>query len=99
MRVIKLAPLKSFWQRFPDAEQPLRAWFADAEKSTWANHNVIKEHYANASIIGNNRVVFNVGGNKYRLVVAVSYQAGIILIKFVGTHQEYDQIDAETVEL
>ncbi len=66
-------------------------------KATWRTPQDIKDQYASASICGNNRVVFNVGGNKYRLVVEIQYQAGIVWVKFVGTHAQYDRIDVETV--
>jgi len=70
---------------------------AEAIKATWRSPQDIKDQYASASICGNNRVVFNIGGNKYRLVVEVQYQAGIVWVKFVGTHAQYDRIDVETV--
>jgi mRNA interferase HigB len=75
----------------------LHSWHAEALKATWRTPHDIKERYPSASICGSNRVVFNVGGNRYRLVVEVQYQAGIVWVKFVGTHDEYDRIDVETV--
>ncbi len=76
---------------------PLHSWYAEAIKATWRSPQDIKDQYASASICSNNGVVFNVGGNKYRLVVEVQYQAGIVWVKFVGTHAQYDRIDVETV--
>ena len=81
----------------PDAEQPLRAWFLEAKKATWASPAEIKATYRSASILLNNRVVFNIKGNTYRLVVVVEYAQGKMFIRFVGTHSEYDRIDAATI--
>ncbi len=99
MRVIAVPPLREFWERHADAEEPLRAWLADAHRAGWGTPHDVKADYGNASILGNNRVVFNIKGNDHRLIVAISYRAQIVLIKFIGTHAEYDRVDAETVEL
>jgi len=99
MRVISRKTLKCFWERLDcsDAEQPLKAWYKEAEKAVWKNPHDIKNNYATASLLGNRRVVFNIGGNKYRLVVALRYDLGIVYIRFVGNHKEYDSIDGERV--
>lgn len=97
MRIIARRTLREFWQRHPDAEQPLKAWFAEATKAHWQSPNDIKQTYRNASIVGNNRVVFNIKGNDYRLIVHVRYDIGILFIRFIGTHREYDQVDATTI--
>jgi mRNA interferase HigB len=97
MRVIALKALRTFWDKHPDARQALQAWYHDATRSAWKNPADIKETYRNASFAGKNRVVFNIKGNKYRLVVAVQYRFGIVYIRFVGSHRAYDAIDAETV--
>jgi len=97
MRVISLKTLKLFWERHPDAEKPLRAWYAEAKKAQWQSPRDIKAEYRTASILGNNRVVFNIKGNTYRLVVAVRYEFQIAYIRFIGTHAEYDKIDAEEI--
>lgn len=99
MRVIARATLREFWTAHTDAEQPLKAWLADAEKSEWNSPNDITANYANTSILGDSRVCFNIKGNHYRLIVKVLYQAQVVYIKFVGTHAEYDRVDAETVAL
>lgn len=99
MRVIAVKTLRDFWANFPDSEQALLAWFDEASKATWTQPADIKAHYANASILKNRRVVFNIKGNDYRLVVAVAYKLGIVYVKFIGTHKHYDAIDAETVEM
>lgn len=97
MRIISLKKLKEFWRLHPKAEKPLRAWYADAKQSTWQSPTAIKVIYKNASIVANNRVVFNINGNDYRLVVAINYRFGILYIRFIGTHKEYDKIDVTTI--
>ena len=99
MRVIAVASLRAFWQQHPDAEQPLKAWFEEASKASWTQSSDIKAQYRSASILKNRRVVFNIKGNDYRLVVSVAYRFQAIYVKFIGTHAEYDLIDAETVEM
>ena len=85
--------------RHPDAEQPLKAWFEEATNASWTQPSDIKERYRSASILKNRRVVFNIKGNDYRLVVAIAYKVQVVYVKFVGTHKEYDAVDAETVDL
>ena len=99
MRVIALAALRSFWSKHREAEQPLRAWHDEAIRAEWKQPAEIKAQYRSASVLKNRRVVFNIKGNDYRLVVAVAYRVGVVYVKFVGTHVEYDAIDAETVEI
>ena len=98
MRVIAVKTLRNFWALYPDAEQPLLAWFDEISKANWTQPADIKAHYATASILKNRRVVFNIKGNDYRLIVAVAYKLGIVYIKFVGTHKQYDAVDSETVD-
>ncbi len=99
MRIIAKKTLTSFWNipQYQDAEEPLKAWYAEAGAAGWRTPADIKEKYGSASILKNNRVVFNIAGNKYRLVVSIHYNTGIVYIRFVGTHAEYDKIDAETI--
>jgi mRNA interferase HigB len=99
MRVIAVSTLRTFWMRHPDAEQPLKAWFEEATNASWTQPSDIKERYRSASILKNRRVVFNINGNDYRLVVAIAYKLQVVYVKFVGTHEEYDAVDAETVDL
>ncbi|MEA3640854.1 MAG: type II toxin-antitoxin system HigB family toxin [Lamprobacter sp.] len=99
MRIIAISHLKAFWEQYPDAEQPLLAWTEEVKKAAWRSPSDIKEKYRNASILKNRRVVFNIKGNDYRLVVAIAYRHGAIYVKFIGTHRQYDAIDAETVEM
>jgi len=91
--------LREFWTQkgHADAKGPLEAWHDEACAASWKTPQDIKNVYASASFVGGNRVVFNIGGNKYRLVVEVQYAAKIVWVKFLGTHAEYDEIDAATV--
>ncbi|HTU09409.1 MAG TPA: type II toxin-antitoxin system HigB family toxin [Allosphingosinicella sp.] len=99
MRVITKGRLQAYWQQ-PGREgskEPLQAWYAEAKAATWKAPADIKARYRSASFVADNRVIFNIGGNKHRLVVHVNYALGIVLIKFVGSHEEYDAIDATSV--
>lgn len=94
MRVIARRTLRDFWEAgHRDAEQPLRAWFAEASAATWKTMAELKRRYATASVIDAERVVFNIGGNKYRLIVKVWFGGQAVFVKFVGTHREYDDVD------
>lgn len=97
MRVIAIKKLKDFWKKHPDAEQPLRAWYSEVINANWQNPSEIKYLYRTASILKNNRVVFNIKGNDYRLVVSINYIYKIVYIRFIGTHKEYDKINAEEI--
>jgi mRNA interferase HigB len=97
MRIIVRSTLRQFWETHPDAEQPLKAWYDEASRAEWNSPTDIKSTYRNASIIANNRVVFNIKGNDYRLIIHVCYDIKIIFIRFVGTHSEYDNVDATTI--
>jgi len=97
MRIISRKLLREFWQRHPDAQQPLQSWYADVKHADWQTPADIKDVYRNASFVANNRVIFNIKGNRYRLIIVVQYHYGIVYIRFVGTHQEYDKIDAATI--
>lgn len=99
MRVISTAKIIAFYRKHQDAEQPLKAWLAEVKNSDWKTPQEIKAHYRNVSFLANNRIVFNIKGNDYRIIVAVAYRLGAMYIKFIGTHSEYDKINAETVEM
>jgi len=99
MRVIAVSTLRAFWLRHPDAEQPLKSWYEEVANAHWTQPADIKAHYRTASVLKNRRVVFNIKGNDYRLIVAVAYQLQIVYVKFVGTHREYDAVNAETVDM
>jgi mRNA interferase HigB len=96
MRVIARRTLRSFWSKHSDAEGPLKAWFAEAHKATWRGMMDIKKDFATASIIDGETVVFNIGGNKYRLVVKLWFRGRAVWIKFIGTHRKYDEIEDVT---
>ncbi len=97
MRVISRRPLHELAKRSPDAKVELDAWFHEAEAAHWANPAQIKEKYGSASILKGSRVVFNICGNKYRLVVKINYPYAIVYVRFAGTHGEYDRVHAEEI--
>ncbi|RII27291.1 MAG: addiction module toxin RelE [Geobacter sp.] len=97
MRIISRKTLREFWDLHPDARQPLQAWYDDVKRAEWHSPADIKRIYRNASFLADNRVVFNIKGNKYRLIVAVQYAHGILFIRFVGIHRDYDKVDATTI--
>jgi mRNA interferase HigB len=88
MRIISRRRLREFWtiREFAEAEQPLKAWFREASKADWSGPSAIKAMYRSASIVGNSRIVFNIAGNKYRLVVKVNYPYRMMYVRFIGTH-------------
>lgn len=97
MRIIAKKILRDYWKIHPDCEQQLKSWFQEASKAVWKNHNEMKKEYPSASILPNNRFVFNIKGNNYRLIVKVNYDYQMMWIRFIGTHQEYDKIDANKI--
>src|ERR1700741_3374670 len=99
MQVIARRTLRQFCERHPQAERPIRAWFAIASKARWTGPAGIKRQFGTTvDFVGDNRVVFDLGGNKYRLIVHISYTFGRMLVKFLGTHAEYDRIDPDTIK-
>ena len=97
MRIIAKRTLREFWEKHSDVEQALKTWYAEAEAATWKKPADVKAQYATASIIADNRVVFSIRGNNYRLVVRINYDYSIVWIRFIGTHKEYDAINANTI--
>ena len=99
MRIISRKKLRLFWEkeRYQDSEQPLKAWFKEASNADWATPAAIKAAFRTASIVANNRVVFNISGNKYRLVVSVNYPYRVMYVRFIGTHAQYDRIKVDEV--
>ncbi len=97
MRVIAVKTLKQYAKKKKEAEQSLFAWYQEAYKANWRNHNELKEQIRTASVVGDKRVVFNIHGNKYRLIVDIEYRLQIIFIVWMGTHKEYDKIDVKKV--
>jgi mRNA interferase HigB len=98
VQIIARQTLKTFWDRHPDAEIPLRTWYAIVHKTIWAGPADVKRQFGAAvDFVGDNRLIFDIGGNTYRLIVHVAYPFKRVLIKFVGSHKDYDRIDPETV--
>jgi len=100
MRVVAKRTLREFWERHPRnaaAKTPLQDWHAQAAAADWATPADMKAQFAAASILRGSRVVFNIAGNKYRLVTKINYAYRVVYVRFIGTHEEYDQIDATTI--
>jgi mRNA interferase HigB len=99
MRIISRKALRQFWEKpqHGDSEQALKAWFREAAKADWSSPSAIKAKYRSASLVGNSRVVFNIAGNKYRLVVKVNYPYRVMYIRFIGTHRQYDEVDVTEI--
>ncbi|MFC4232091.1 type II toxin-antitoxin system HigB family toxin [Parasediminibacterium paludis] len=97
MRVIAKKILRDFWETHADSEQQLKAWYQEASNANWKNPNDIKIDYPSASILPDSRVVFNIKGNHYRLIVKINYDYEMVWIRFVGTHAEYDKINAKII--
>jgi len=99
MRIIAFRALREFWENagYNDSEASLRSWYHDVKNAAWKSPNELKQHYKNASIIGEGRVVFNIKGNDYRLVVAIDYEFQVVFVRFIGTHEQYSKIDAKTI--
>jgi mRNA interferase HigB len=98
MQIIARRVLRQFWQRHAQAEKPLRLWYMVVKAATWKGPADVKKQFGNTvDFVADNRAIFNIGGNKFRLVVHVAYRFKRVLIKYVGTHKEYDSIDPEKV--
>ena len=96
-RIIAKRTLREYWEKYPSTEQHLKTWYETAKRENWQNLNDIKQTYRSASIVGNNRVVFNIKGNDYRLIVKFNFERSWAFIRFIGTHNEYDLINASTI--
>jgi len=97
VRIIAKRTLRLFWEQHPQAKGPLEAWHQEVARAEWAHPSAVKAQFSSASLLPDNRVVFNIGGNKYRLVVKINYPFRIVYVRFVGSHREYDQIDVTSV--
>ena len=100
MRIIALSTLKKFWKQnsdYTDAIEPTLSWYQHALKADWASPTDVKRDFGNASILKDGRVVFNIAGNKYRLIVWINYAYRVVYIRFIGTHAQYDKIDVQTI--
>ena len=98
MNVIAVSTLRNFWLSQPDSEQPLKSWHQEVVHANWSGPSDLKAQFRSASILKAGRVVFNISGNRFRLVCQIAYQTKWVFVKFVGTHEQYDQIDAQTIE-
>lgn len=97
MRIIAKRTIREFWKRHPKSKGPLEAWHQEVTRANWASPSSVKAQFRSASVLQDNRVVFNVAGNHYRLVVKINYPYRIVYVRFVGTHTDYDAIDATTI--
>ncbi len=97
MRIISKKTLREFWVKHTDSEQQLKAWYQEVNTADWKNPKRIKKEYPSASFLADNRVVFNIKGNTYRLIVKINYEYRIVWVRFIGTHAEYDKIDATKI--
>lgn len=97
MRIIAKRTIREFWALYPDAESPLQAWYSEVSKADWQTPQQLKAQFGSASLLKGGRVVFNIAGNKYRIILAMDYGRQACFIKFIGTHRQYDAVDAETV--
>lgn len=96
-RIFVKGTLRSYWEKYPETEQYLKTWYDTAINANWKSPNEVKYNYANASILKNSRIVFNVKGNSHRLIAKFNFEKQWIFIRFIGTHSEYDKIDANTI--
>lgn len=97
MRIFAIRALREFWEKHSDAEGPLRSWYGEASAADWSTPAEVKTMYRSAGVIGDNRVVFYTGDNRYRLIVRFNYPNRVGYVRFIGTHSEYDRINAETI--
>jgi mRNA interferase HigB len=97
VRIVAKSTLREYWAEHADAEEPLLAWYREVEKEDWSEPAQVKAKYRSASILGDNRAVFNIKGNDYRLIVKINYPYRMLYVRFVGTHAEYDRVNAEEV--
>ena len=97
MYIVSVKTLREFWQDHADAESALKVWFREARTATWTTFDDVKARFRSADVLPGNRVVFNIRGNNYRLIVHIHYNTGRLFIRFIGTHAEYNKINAETI--
>lgn len=98
MQIIASKTLRQFWEKHPNFEQTLKAWAHEVRSAQWQQPSDIKQMYRSASVLKNRRAIFNIKGGSYRLIVAIAFKYGIVYIKFIGTHDDYNKVNAETVE-
>jgi len=96
-RIFAKSTLREYWEKVPETEQHLKTWYDTVKSVQWKTPSDVKKSYANASILKNGRIVFNIKGNSYRLIVRINYEKQWVFIRFIGTHSEYDKIDADNI--
>lgn len=97
VRILSRGTLRDFWEKHNQAEEPLKSWFHEVDKASWKTINELKVMYPNASVLQENRICFNIKGNSYRLIVKFNFEMQMCFIRFIGTHAEYDKVDANNV--
>lgn len=97
MRILAKKILRDFWEKNPETKEQLKSWYQETSKSNWTNPNYVKEEFPNSRLIPNNRVIFNIKGNQYRLIVRVNYKYQMVYVRFIGTHEDYDKIDPTNI--
>jgi mRNA interferase HigB len=97
VRIVAKRTLREFWKQHPKLKGPLEAWHQEVARADWASPSEVKQQFGSASVVPDNRVMFNIAGNQYRLVVKVNYPYRIVYIRFIGTHETYDEIDASAI--
>ena len=97
MRIIAKSTLRDYWIKNKDSEQSLLSWYKLANKAKWSNFNQVKEQFGTCKVLGNDRIIFKIKGNNYRLIVKISFENQLIWIRFIGTHSEYDSINAKEI--
>ncbi len=97
MRIIARSTLRDYWEKHPDSATPLKTWFSEVRKAEWKNFNPLKKQFGNTSVVGDDRVVFNIKGHSYRLIAAIDYEKRILWIRFIGMHNDYDKVDAKSI--
>jgi mRNA interferase HigB len=97
VRIVAVKTLKQYGAKEPKVLQPLLSWFDEVQKAAWNNPNELKQQFGNASVLSGKRVIFNIHGNKYRLIVDIEYQLQLVFILWIGSHAEYDKVDAQTI--
>jgi len=93
LRILAKKILREYWEKHSAIEEQLKSWYQETSKSNWLNPNYVKDEFPNARLISNNRVIFNIKGNQYRLIVRVNYKYQMVYVRFIGSHEEYDKID------
>jgi mRNA interferase HigB len=97
MRIIAKKTIREFWEAYPDSEQSLKSWYQEVSRAEWKNPHQVKQHFSTVSILGERRAVFNICGNRYRLIVEIDYTKSWVFVRFIGTHKTYNKVDATSI--